>query len=164
MAVTGGTGADIANLFQHLLTLNDEDVLSILAVVMAETLAVGSPAVEAVGVHITVDPLAYWTADDAFLGLLRQREVLGVLIGEVAGEATATGNAHEKVKTLRGILGDSLAGTNGRTKADPWAPRWLHFPATSYFADSDDAGRLFRSDPGHHSDMMPVSLSLIADF
>jgi hypothetical protein len=31
-------------------------------------------------------------------------------------------------------------------------------------ADSDDAGRLFRSDPGHHSDMMPVSLSLIADF
>ena len=28
-------------------------------------------------------------------------------------------------------------------------------------ADSDDAGRLFRSDPGHHSDMMPVGQSLI---
>ncbi len=29
-------------------------------------------------------------------------------------------------------------------------------------SDSDDAGRLFRSDPGHHSDMMPAGLSLIA--
>ena len=28
-------------------------------------------------------------------------------------------------------------------------------------ADSDDAGRLFRSDPGHHSDLMPVGHSLI---
>jgi len=34
----------------------------------------------------------------------------------------------------------------------------------SKVADSDDAGRLFRSDPGHHSDFMPVGLSLIADF
>jgi len=37
-------------------------------------------------------------------------------------------------------------------------------PSSEKAADSDDAGRLFRSDPGHHSDMMPVSLSLIADF
>jgi hypothetical protein len=29
-------------------------------------------------------------------------------------------------------------------------------------ADSDDAGRQLRSDPGHHSDMMPAGLSLIA--
>jgi hypothetical protein len=29
-------------------------------------------------------------------------------------------------------------------------------------ADSDDAGHLFRSDPGHHSDLIPVGQSQIA--
>jgi len=71
---------------------------------------------------------------------------LGALIGEVAGEAIATSNAHEKVKTLRGILGDSLAGINGRTKAEPWAPRWLHFPATTYLASNDRDAEIGEED------------------
>jgi len=29
-------------------------------------------------------------------------------------------------------------------------------------ADSDDAGHLFRSDPGHHSDLIPAGRSQIA--
>lgn len=136
-AITGGTGADIATLFERLLTLSDDDVLSILAVVMAETLAVGSPVVETIGVYLAIDPLTHWTADDAFLSLLRQRALLGALIGEVAGDAIAASNAQEKIKTLRGILGDSLAGANGRTKAEPWAPRWLHFPAREYVGQYD---------------------------
>jgi ParB family chromosome partitioning protein len=135
--LTGDRGANIAVLFQHLLTLTDEEVHSVLAIVMAETLAVGSSMVETAGIELAIDPLTCWTADDAFLTLLRQRAVLGALIGEVAGEAVATSNAHEKVKTLRGILGDCLAGTNGRPKIEPWAPRWLQFPATTYFASDD---------------------------
>ena len=39
---------------------------------------------------------------------------------------------------------------------------WRRVQAGEFPADSDDAGRLFRSDPGHHSDMMPAGLSLIA--
>src|SRR5579863_218467 len=135
--LTGDRGADIAVLFQHLLTLTEEEVHSVLAIVMAETLAVGSAIVETAGIELAVDPVTCWQPDDAFLGLLRQRAVLGALIGEVAGEAVATSNAHEKVKTLRGILGDCLAGANGRPKAEPWAPRWLRFPATTYFARED---------------------------
>jgi ParB family chromosome partitioning protein len=138
--LTDHAGADITSLLLHLLALSDTEVLSILAVVMAETLAVGSDVVEAVGVELATTPATYWQADAAFLTLLRQRDILQTLIGEVAGEEVAASNAHEKVKTLRGILGDCLTGTNGRAKAEQWVPRWLQFPARTYFARDDDGG------------------------
>jgi len=146
-AVTGASCVELSSLFQHLLTLTDDDVLSILAVVMAETLAVGSGAVEAAGLELAVDPATCWQPDYTFLTLLRQREVLQALIGEVAGEAVAAANAHEKVKTLRGILGDCLAGTGGRAKAEGWVPRWLHFPARAYLTpDEDEAAVAIEND------------------
>jgi ParB family chromosome partitioning protein len=137
--LAGGNGMDTGEVFRRLLALCDEEIMAILSVVMAETLAVGSGVLEMVGIELAVDPLASWQADETFLTLLRQREALQALIGDIAGEAVAASNAHEKVKTLRGILGDCLAGTNGRAKAEPWAPRWLHFPARTYFAPADAA-------------------------
>ena len=47
--ITGDTGMDSGTLFRHLLTLPDEEVMSILAVVMAETVAVGDPIIDAGG-------------------------------------------------------------------------------------------------------------------
>ena len=99
---------------------------------MGETLASGSAAVEAVGMHIGVDMTRYWQADDAFFALIRDREVLTRIVAEVAGEPVAAANANEKTKTMKGIVRDHLGGTNGREKRDNWVPRWMAFPPSGY--------------------------------
>jgi len=42
----------------------------------------------------------------------------------------------------------------GELRRAEW--RKIDFDQAIWTADSDDPGRLFRSDPGHHSDLMPV--------
>lgn len=46
--------------------------------------------------------------DDAMLSLLRDREVLGRIVAEVAGETVASANAAEKFKTLKRIVTEAL--------------------------------------------------------
>jgi len=134
--VTGGNGDDygVVGIFQRLLGLPDAVVMEVVAVVMGETLAAGSAAVEAVGMEIGVDMARFWQADDAFFSLLRDREVLTRIVAEVAGEAVASANAGEKSKTLKAIVRDHLDGTNGRAKRDHWVPRWMAFPPAAYTA------------------------------
>ncbi|WP_338424845.1 ParB/RepB/Spo0J family partition protein [Sphingopyxis kveilinensis] len=123
-----------APLFARLLELPDPVVLEIVAIVMGETLAAGSEAVEMIGVHLGTDMRQHWQADAAFLDQLRDREVLLAITGEVADAEVAAANAGEKAKALKTIIAHSLAGTNGRTKTGPWAPRWMAFPPTAYTA------------------------------
>jgi ParB family chromosome partitioning protein len=132
--VTGGNGDDygVAGLFLRLLPLGDSDVLDIVAVVMGETLSSGSAAVEAVGAQIGVDMADYWEADAAFFELLRDREVLGLLVADVVDPQTASANAGEKAKVLKDIIRDALNGTNGRDKKARWVPRWMAFPPSAY--------------------------------
>lgn len=122
----------VAGLFLRLLLLNDCDVLDIVAVVMGETLSSGSAAVDAVGGHIGVDMADYWEADAAFFELLRDREVLGLLVADIVDSETANANAGEKAKVLKGIMRDGLDGTNGRDRKDRWVPRWMAFPPSAY--------------------------------
>jgi ParB family transcriptional regulator, chromosome partitioning protein len=121
-----------APLFQRLLDLPDPVVLEIVAIVMGETLAAGSEAVEMIGLHLGTDMRKHWQADAAFIDQLRDREVLLAITGEVAGAEVAAANAGEKAKALKAIIADCLAGANGRTKAAPWVPRWMAFPPTAY--------------------------------
>jgi ParB family chromosome partitioning protein len=132
--VTGGNGDDygVAGVFHRLLGLPDAAVMEIVAIVMGETLAAGSAAVEAVGAHIGVDMARYWHADEAFFALLRDKEVLTRIVAEVAGEPVAAGNAGEKAKTQKRIVRASLEGTNGRSKVEGWVPRWMAFPPSAY--------------------------------
>ncbi|OHD00449.1 MAG: chromosome partitioning protein ParB [Sphingomonadales bacterium RIFCSPLOWO2_12_FULL_63_15] len=132
--VTGGYGGDdgMSGLFVHLQKLPDEAVLSILAIVMGETLTAGSAIVELVGALLTVDMAAVWQADDALLDSIRDKQVIGRIVAEVAGDAVATANAGESVKVQRQIVRNCLAGTGGRTKVDGWVPRWMAFPPSSY--------------------------------
>lgn len=123
-----------APLFQRLLELPDPVVLEIVAIVMGETLAAGSEAVEMIGVHLGTDMRQHWQADAAFIDQLRDREVLLAITGEVAGAEVAAANAGEKAKALKAIIADCLAGANGRTKAEPWVPKWMAFPPTAYTA------------------------------
>jgi ParB family chromosome partitioning protein len=132
--VTGGNGDDygVSGIFVRLLNLSDAQVMDIIAIVMGETLAAGSAVIEVVGLQIGVDMARYWHADDAFFDLIRDREVLGRIVAEVAGETVARANVGEKTKTLKGIVRDHLDGTNGRSKVDNWVPRWMAFPPSAY--------------------------------
>jgi ParB family chromosome partitioning protein len=122
----------ITGLFARLLEIPDRTVLEVLAIVMAETLASGSCLIESIGLHIGVDMAEYWVADDAFYGLIRDREVLTAILSEVGGTAVAQAHAAEKTKVIKSVINDFLTGENGRTKQEHWVPRWMAFPPTAY--------------------------------
>ncbi len=121
-----------AVLFAKLLSLPDADVLTVAAVVMGEALAAGSAEVEAAGLHLRVDMAAFWSPDQAFFDLIRDREAINAMLKEVGGKKVADGNVSEKVKTQKAILRDFLDGTGDRPKVARWTPRWLTFPASAY--------------------------------
>jgi ParB family chromosome partitioning protein len=130
--VTGGNSMPLADLFQRLLDLPDRAVMDVIAIVMGETLFAGSPAVEAVGLHIGVDMAAWWNADDTFFEGLRDKEVLTAVVAEVGGADIAAANAKERGATLKAIVRDHLNGSNGRTKVEGWVPKWMTFPPAAY--------------------------------
>jgi ParB family chromosome partitioning protein len=133
-SVVGGNGDDygVAGLFLRLLDLSDSDVLAVVAVAMGESLASGSAAVEAVGTHIGTAMAAWWQADTALFDLIRDRDVLGAILTDVAGETVARANAKEKARTVKAIIRAHLDGTDGRTKVEDWVPRWMTFPPSAY--------------------------------
>jgi len=132
MAGMSGQGGNLVAAFARLLSLSDEQVLSIIPVVMGETLASGSVIIEALGQHIGMDMAPYWQADDAFFEVLRDREVLTAMVGEVAGEVVASANAGEKAKVLKSIIRHHLEGAEGREKREGWVPSWMAFPPSAY--------------------------------
>lgn len=132
--VAGGNGdaVAIAGVFARLLALCDDDVMRVLTLVMAETLAAGSAVIEALGNHLNVDMAIWWQPDDAFFDLLRDKEIANSMLADVGGKLVADGNVAEKVKTQKNIIRDFLAGENGRPRVETWLPRWMKFPAESY--------------------------------
>ncbi len=105
--------------------------MEVLGIVMAETLASGTPLIETIGVHLGLDMVDYWVADEAFYSLIRDREVLTEILRDVGGDAAANAHAAEKGKTIKGVIGDFLTG-DGRTKREKWVPRWMAFPPSAY--------------------------------
>jgi ParB family chromosome partitioning protein len=137
--VTGGCGDDfgpsgdrLTAIFLRLMELPDAAVLDVIAAVMGETLAVGSPAIGALGLTLGIDMADWWQADAALFALIRDKEVLGAIVAEVAGPEVASANAREKGKTLKKIVADHLAGADGRAKVERWIPRWMAFPPATY--------------------------------
>jgi ParB family chromosome partitioning protein len=132
--VTGGYEGDngLSGLLSRLIDLPDRTVLDILAVVMAETLEVASPLIETLGVLLVVDMTKVWQCDDALLDLIRDREVLGHVLTEVAGKGAASANEAATGKVKRSIIRDCLTGENGRAKVEGWVPRWMAFPPSAY--------------------------------
>lgn len=124
--VAGGC-RDTSQVFRRMLSLTDAEVLSILAVVMGETLAAGTELVEVLGVQLQLDMSSVWTADDAFFELVRSRELLTAMVAEVAGAEVAAANASEKGKALKAIIRDCINGDNGRKPTPNWVPSCLRF-------------------------------------
>jgi ParB family chromosome partitioning protein len=120
-----------ARVFSRLMSLPDEAVLRVLALVMAETLAASSHLVEAAGVVIRPDVARWWAADDTFLDLVRDRTAVNALLGEVAGKAVADANVSETAKVQKKIVRDYLKG-EGRERVEGFLPRYMAFPIGSY--------------------------------
>jgi len=136
LTVTGSHSGhrQFAPIFARLLELPDPVVLEILAIVMGETLAAGSEAVEMIGQYLDVDMAKVWTPDAAFWNQIRDKEVLGKIVAEVAGDDVAAANAGQQAKVLKTIVADHLEGANGRPKVEGWVPRWMRFAPTAYTA------------------------------
>ena len=134
--VVRGNGDDraLVQLFLRLLEVPEPALMDVIAIVMGETLQAGSAAVEAVGHTLRVDMARWWEADAAFFDLVRDKEVLGVMVADVAGRMIADANAGEAGKTLKRIIVDHLAGAGGRAKVENWIPRWMTFPPGAYTA------------------------------
>ncbi|WP_298672624.1 ParB/RepB/Spo0J family partition protein [uncultured Sphingomonas sp.] len=132
--VTGGSGddEDLVRLFLRLLDLPDAALGDVIVIAMGETLAAGGAAVEAVGLTLGIYMADWWQPDPAFFDLVRDKEVLTAMVGDVAGAQIATANAKEKGATLKRIVTDHLDGAGGRTQIERWVPKWLTFPPTAY--------------------------------
>jgi ParB family chromosome partitioning protein len=117
--------------FARFLKLSNDDVLRILALAMAETLACGSAASEAAGM-VSGASLANWTPDAVFFDLLAGKDVVHAILADVASPTVADGNKGETGKVQKGIIRDCLEGTNGRPKTEKWLPPYLQFPAKGY--------------------------------
>ncbi len=122
----------ICGLFLRLLDLSDDAVLHALAIVMAETLEAGTPLIETLGRHLAVDMADAYAVDGALLDLIKDREVLDAMLGEIAGQQVADANAKATGKVKRQIIADCLTGANGRTKVERFVPRWMAFPPSAY--------------------------------
>ena len=132
--VVGGYDGEhgVAGLFVGLTALSDEAVMSILPVVMGETLAVGSSEVDMLGQHLGTDMRTCWDDTVVLPELIRDKQLLTAIIAEVAGADVAEANAAATAKVQRGILVDCLTGSNGRAKLEGWVPRWFAFPPSGY--------------------------------
>ncbi|WP_448664116.1 ParB/RepB/Spo0J family partition protein [Sphingomonas sp. CJ20] len=131
--VSGGYDGEygVAGLFVRLLELNDPAALDVAAVVMGETLQAGSALIEVLGPLLGTDMAQVWTGDDTLLDMIRDREVLGTVLREVAGETVAKANEGATGKVMRRIVRDCLTG-NGRAKVEGWVPKWIAFPPAAY--------------------------------
>ncbi|MDP9421505.1 MAG: ParB/RepB/Spo0J family partition protein [Pseudomonadota bacterium] len=122
----------VAGLFSRLIDLPQASIRDIIAVVMAEALEQGTALIELLGVQFGVNLADCWQADDALLDLIKDREVLDVILTEVGGDEAARANAKATGKVKRTIIRDCLNGENGRAKVEGWVPKWMAFPPSSY--------------------------------
>ena len=128
---SNGDDYRVVELFAALLKLPDEDVMRVLAFVMAETLEAGTGVVEALGTHFKVDMADYWQADDAFFDLLRDKAAINAMLRHIGGKAVADVNVTATTKVQKKIIRDFITG-DGRKKAEGWLPHYMAFPFKSY--------------------------------
>ena len=130
--VQPGSEITAAAVFATLLKLPNAEVMRVVAVLAAETLAADGALVEAVGRVLKVDTAKTWTPDDAFFDLVRERAIVNAMVSEIAGQTVADANLTERVAAQKQIVRDCLDGTNGRVRVSGWLPRWLSFPPSAY--------------------------------
>jgi ParB family chromosome partitioning protein len=136
---SNGDDHRVGQLFATLIKLSDDEVLRVLAFVMAETLQAGTCVIEQIGCHLTVDMGAVWEPDNAFFDLLRDKAAINAMLKHIGGKAVADGNVSATAKVQTSIIRDFLTG-EGRQKKEGWLPKYMSFPFAAY--TKVGAGRL----------------------
>lgn len=126
-----GVLRDLHAIFERLVSLEDAQVMRILAFVVSETLAAGTSMIDALGLRLGTDMAASWEPDDVFFDLLRDKECINAMLREIGGKRVADGNATATAKVQKGIIRDYLSGTRKGGK-EGWLPRHMAFPMTAY--------------------------------
>jgi ParB family transcriptional regulator, chromosome partitioning protein len=124
-------GARTADVFARLCELSDTDVMHILAVVMAETLAAGTTLIDTLGETLKVDLGHHWTPDETFFSLVKDRETVSAMLAEVIGTSAAKCTLTETATKKKAIIRKALAG-KAQSKVEGWIPRTLAFPQHGY--------------------------------
>lgn len=122
----------VCGLFARLLDLSYEEVLRVLAFLMAETLASGSAEVEALGHILKTDMDKWWEPDETFFELLRDKQAINAMLAEVGGTFTARAHVTATAKAQKDAIAGHLAGARGRKKITGWKPRYMRFPMQAY--------------------------------
>ena len=127
---------DFQATFAKLCDLTDKQVMRILSYTMAETLASGTELIDDLGTTIGVDMGGWWTPDNAFYDLLRDKQMINAMLKEIASKAVADGNVTSTAKVQKNIIRDFAEGNEGRKKAEGWLPRFMQFPQRTYLKRS----------------------------
>lgn len=122
---------DLQEIFAKLCELTDKQMMRILAFTMAETLSVGTAMIDDLGHLLGVDMRGWWAPDDAFFDLLRDKQMINAMLGEIGGKAVADGNVTSTAKVQKQIIRNFAEG-KGREKTEDWLPRYMGFPMRGY--------------------------------
>lgn len=118
---------ELCEIFDALLKLDDQAVLSVLAFVMADTLEPGGPVVEALLSVLGVDIADWWRPDEAFFDLLRDKRAINQMVADIASPTTAKASLTDKAATQKEIIRNRIRG-NGCDPSPRWVPGWMAVP------------------------------------
>ncbi|KCZ63937.1 partitioning protein [Hyphomonas sp. L-53-1-40] len=119
----------LCELFSALLAMSDEEVLTVLASVMARTLEAGNGIVEAV-LHVCgTDLSAAWKPDDVFFDLTKDKRAINAMIGDIATLSLAESCRAETGKAQKQELANRISGEGCEANPD-WRPGWMQVPPT----------------------------------
>lgn len=117
----------LCEVFSALLAMSDKEVGSVLAFVMADTLAAGGAIVEAVA-HVTdTDMVPYWKPGPAFFDLVRDKRAVNAMVADIASPSTAEACLTDTAKVQKQLIGNRITGEGCQAEAD-WRPGWMQVP------------------------------------
>ena len=123
---------NLCEIFARLLKMDDADVLRVQAFCLSEILAVDSPEVEAIGLLTKPDFKDYWSPDDAFFDILRDKPTINAMVKEIAGKSCADGAVTDTAKLQKQIIKNRIVGHGVPEPDANWRPKWAAFPAKPY--------------------------------
>lgn len=122
---------DLHTIFAKLISLSDDEVMTIQTFVIAETLPSGSAMVEVLGDMLNVDMAQSWSPDQTFFDLHRDKPAINAMLKQVAGKITADAHISSTAKVQKKIIQDCLNGTR-KGKKQNWQPSYMAFPMADY--------------------------------
>jgi ParB family transcriptional regulator, chromosome partitioning protein len=138
-----GDAYALCETFSALLAMSDEEVMQVLALTMAETLEAGGPVVEAV-LHVCGTDLGrYWSPDETFFDLLRDKRAINAMVADIASPSVAESVVKESGKVQKALIQNRIEGGEAEKRICPvdqcpaerdanpgWRPGWMQVPPT----------------------------------